>query len=193
MASLRPVFCNKSRIRPSGIHTVASESNEGIEAVQSLRSGLISHTGNTHTAHQTVLQEHCDFFDSDHGIIWPIDTYLGFHALGLNFLLCLLAVFLIHANISYPTSLSWIPDPFFRIWVARIHKDKYGSSSGTYDTDGRFVPQHFEDLFAKYAPEGQNGLSLDDVWKVLNDHLMNIACSIALNMESGEKIVVFGS
>ncbi|KAF9360835.1 hypothetical protein BGX34_007471 [Mortierella sp. NVP85] len=157
---------------------VPSEHTDGFPDPGTARANIAatpSHPGGTNKdnwaerhSHQTVLQQHCDFFDSDHdGIIWPIDTYFGFHALGFNFLLCLLAVFLIHANLAYPTSPSWIPDPFFRIWVARIHKDKHGSSSGTYDTEGRFVPQHFEDLFAKYAPEGQDGLSLDDVWKVL--------------------------
>lgn len=45
-------------------------------------------------AHQTVLQQHCDFFDRDHdGILWPQDTFIGFCALGLpsQFPLLLLA------------------------------------------------------------------------------------------------------
>jgi hypothetical protein len=33
--------------------------------------------------HQVVLQQHCDYFDTDHdGVIWPQDTYLGFRKLG---------------------------------------------------------------------------------------------------------------
>jgi len=28
--------------------------------------------------HQTVVQQHCDYFDTDHdGILWPYDTYIG--------------------------------------------------------------------------------------------------------------------
>jgi peroxygenase len=81
-------------------------------------------------------------------------------------LLSLLAVFIIHSNFSYPTLPTWIPDPFFRIYVHRIHKDKHGSDSGTYDTEGRFVPQKFEDMFAKYA-EGKDGLTIWDVSKLL--------------------------
>lgn len=118
--------------------------------------------------HQTVLQQHCDFFDRDHdGVIWPLDTFLGFHDLGFNILFCALAAFVINVNLSYPTAPTWFPDPFFRIYIARIHKDKHGSDSGTYDCEGRFVPQHFEDTFAKYAPEGQDGLTLEDIWRML--------------------------
>ncbi|KAF9985483.1 hypothetical protein BGZ65_010711 [Modicella reniformis] len=117
---------------------------------------------------QTVLQQHCEFFDSDHdGVIWPIDTYVGFRALGFNLLLSIVSVFIIHLNLAYPTSPTWIPDPFSRIWTARIHKSKHGSDTGTNDTEGRFMPQHFEDVFAKYVPEGQDGLTWDDVLKML--------------------------
>ncbi|KAF9082968.1 hypothetical protein BGX27_004333 [Mortierella sp. AM989] len=118
--------------------------------------------------HQTVLQQHCSFFDRDHdGVIWPMDTYIGFRSLGFNILLSLLAIFVIHLNFSYPTSPSWIPDPFFRIRISGIHKDKHGSDSGTYDTEGRFIPQHFEDIFTKYAPPGQDGLTFNDMCKML--------------------------
>ncbi|KAF9922934.1 hypothetical protein BGZ67_010188 [Mortierella alpina] len=120
------------------------------------------HTG------QTVLQQHCAFFDSDgDGIIWPRDTFCSFYALGFNVLLSCLAAVVIHSSLSYPTCPSWIPDPFFRIWIHRIHKAKHGSDTGMFDTEGRFVPQHFEDVFSKYAPEGQDGLTLGDVWRML--------------------------
>ncbi|KAF9555417.1 hypothetical protein EC968_008947, partial [Mortierella alpina] len=110
---------------------------------------------------KTVLQQHCAFFDSDQdGIIWPWDTFCGFYALGFNVFLSGLAVVVIHSNLSYPTCPSWLPDPFFRIWLQRIHKDRHGSDTGSFDTEGRFIPQHFEDVFSKYAPDGQDELSL---------------------------------
>ncbi|KAI1818509.1 Caleosin-domain-containing protein [Poronia punctata] len=116
---------------------------------------------------KTVLQQHCDFFDSDNdGVIWPQDTYRGFRAIGFGIFLSLLAVFIIHANFSYPTAPGWMPDPFFRVYTARIHKDKHGSDSGTYDTEGRFLPQKFEDVFAKYA-DGRDYLTLNDIWDLL--------------------------
>ncbi|KAI0120991.1 Caleosin related protein-domain-containing protein [Xylariales sp. AK1849] len=116
---------------------------------------------------KTVLQQHCEFFDFDHdGVIWPHDTFRGFYLLGFGAILSLLAVFIIHSNFSYPTSRSWIPDPFFRINLANVNKDKHGSDTGTYDTEGRFVPQKFEDIFAKYAG-GRDYLTLSDVQLLL--------------------------
>ncbi|KAL1606258.1 hypothetical protein SLS60_003660 [Paraconiothyrium brasiliense] len=114
-------------------------------------------------SHQTVLQQHCDFFDTDHdGIIWPQDTFWGFHKLGFGIILSLVAVFVIHANFSYPTLPTWLPDPFFRVYIVNIHKDKHGSDSGTYDHEGRFVPQKFMDIFEKYA-DGRDYVTLWDV------------------------------
>ncbi|KAI1392499.1 Caleosin-domain-containing protein [Hypoxylon trugodes] len=95
---------------------------------------------------KTVLQQHCEFFDFDHdGVIWPQDTFWGFHSVGFGIILSLVAVFIIHANFSYPTLSGWLPDPFFR---------------------GRFSPQHFEDMFAKYG-EGRDYLTIWDVFDLL--------------------------
>jgi peroxygenase len=75
-------------------------------------------------------------------------------------------VFIIHGNFSYPTVSGILPDPFFRVYLERVHKDKHGSDTGTYDTEGRFVPQNFENIFAKYAG-GRDYLTLWDVWDVM--------------------------
>lgn len=98
------------------------------------------------------------------GIIWPLDTFRGFRRLGFNLLLSALSMLIIHGNFSYPTVAGWLPDPFFRLYVARIHKDKHGSDTGAYDAEGRFQPQKFEDVFAKYAPGGRDYLTLGDIW-----------------------------
>ncbi|KAF5259619.1 hypothetical protein FOXYS1_9768 [Fusarium oxysporum] len=113
---------------------------------------------------QTVLQQHCDFFDKDHdGVIWPLDTFKGFYRLGYGIILSIISVLVIHGNFSYPTQSSLLPDPFFRIYIDNIHKDKHGSDTGTYDTEGRFIPQKFEDIFFKYA-EGRDYLTIWDGW-----------------------------
>lgn len=115
-------------------------------------------------SHQTVLQQHCDFIDTDDdGIIWPQDTLWGFHKLGFGIMLSVVAVFVIRSGFSYPTLPTWLPDPFLRIYIANIHKDKYGSDSGTYDHEGRFVPQKFEDMFEKYA----GGRGYMTIWDVI--------------------------
>ncbi|KAL1602284.1 hypothetical protein SLS59_004974 [Nothophoma quercina] len=102
--------------------------------------------------HQTVLQQHCEFFDRDRdGILWPSDTFVGFYNLGFGVILSAFALFIIHINFSYPTSSSWLPDPLFRINLVNIDRTKHGSDSDTYDSQGRFRPQQFEDIFSKYA------------------------------------------
>ena len=62
-------------------------------------------------------------------------------ALGFGFALSLLSMLLIHGNFSYVTGNSWIPDPFFRLYVENMYKAKHGSDSGTIDNEGRFIPQ----------------------------------------------------
>ncbi|KAL6829906.1 hypothetical protein THAR02_02850 [Trichoderma harzianum] len=128
-----------------------------------------SQAGNWAKEHQnqTVLQQHCDYFDRDKdGIIWPLDTFKGLHALGFNFLFCIIAVVVVHFAFSYPTVSGLLPDPFFRIYLKNIHKSKHGSDSGTYDNEGRFVPQKFEDMFSKYADD-KDYITVRDVFNML--------------------------
>lgn len=119
-------------------------------------------------AHQTVLQQHCEFFDPDNdGVIWPLDTYNSFRKLGFGIFLSVLSTFIINGNFAYATQSSWIPDLRFPIYLKNIHKDKHGSDSGTYDHEGRFVPQHFEEIFVKYAG-GKDYLTASDLFNLWN-------------------------
>lgn len=115
------------------------------------------------------MQQHVEYWDRDHdGIIWPQDTYIGCRAYGWNTALSLVATAFINIGLSYPTVPGWLPDPFFRIHVARLYKAKHGSDSMTYDNEGRFKPQNFEDVFAKYDRGDKGGLSFGDLmdfWK----------------------------
>ncbi|KAI0789177.1 Caleosin related protein-domain-containing protein [Abortiporus biennis] len=107
---------------------------------------------------QTVLQQHVDFFDlNKDGIITPVETFLGFHAIGWSILTAILATFIIHSGFSYTTQNTWIPDPLFRIKISNIHRAKHGSDTGTYDSEGRYIPQKFEDFFSKYGERYPNG------------------------------------
>ncbi|KAN0085948.1 Caleosin related domain containing protein [Tylopilus felleus] len=109
----------------------------------------------------SVMQQHCVYWDRDRdGIIWPIDTWRGFRDLGFNLLFCLLATIVIHAALSLPTRLaiSYVPDPFLRIYIETIHADKHGSDSGAFDTEGRFVACKFEDMWSKYSATNPKGM-----------------------------------
>ncbi|KAK3345990.1 Caleosin related protein-domain-containing protein [Lasiosphaeria hispida] len=119
----------------------------------------------------TVLQQHVLFWDRDmDGAIYPLDTYRGFRDLGFSILFSLLSMFIINVNFSYPTRLAlggYLPDPLFRVYVGGVHKAKHGSDSGTYDHEGRFVPQAFEDMFSKWDADRKGALSFVELWRMI--------------------------
>lgn len=110
------------------------------------------------------------FWDRDRdGVIWPQDTFIGFYELGFNLFFSFLATLVINLNFSYPTRLgvSYIPDPYFRLYLPSMHKAKHGSDSGTYDKEGRFVPQAFEDMFSKWDRGDKGALSAGELWDMI--------------------------
>ncbi|PRW45357.1 caleosin domain containing [Chlorella sorokiniana] len=112
----------------------------------------------------TVLQQHVAFWDRDsNGLITPADVYVGFRRLGFNVFLSGIAPLIINGTFSWWTQSSWIPDPLMRIQMGNIHRGKHGSDSEVYDTEGRFVPQKFEEIFSKYDKGNKGGLTLQEV------------------------------
>lgn len=115
-------------------------------------------------SNESVVQQHIAYFDrSKTGVISPLDTFISVRQWGWNILLSLFAAGIIHFGLSYPTCPSWLPDPYFRIWSARIHKSAHGSDSLSYDNEGRFRPQMFEEIFSKYDEGEKGGLSVGDL------------------------------
>ena len=113
------------------------------------------------------MQQHADYWDPDlDGVIWPTDVYDGFRAWGWSIPLSLYAVFLINGFLSYPTNPSILPDPFFRIYIPRMHKNRHGSDSQAWDNEGRFRPQQFEELWTKYDKDNKGGFTLWDLWNM---------------------------
>ncbi|KAL4813810.1 Caleosin related protein-domain-containing protein [Aspergillus spinulosporus] len=119
----------------------------------------------------TPMQQHILFWDRDRdGQIYPYDTYRGFRDLGFNILFSFLAMLVINLNFSYPTRLahSFLPDSRFRVYVDSIYKAKHGSDSGSFDAEGCFVPQHFEDMFAKYDGDQDGALTIGELFKMMH-------------------------
>ncbi|KAL4868384.1 hypothetical protein BDV12DRAFT_102878 [Aspergillus spectabilis] len=119
----------------------------------------------------TPMQQHILFWDRDRdGQIYPYDTYIGFRDLGFNILFSFLAMLIINLNFSYPTRLahSYLPDPRFRVYVDSIYKAKHGSDSGTFDPEGRFVPQAFADMFSKYDKDHDGALTFWELFDMMH-------------------------
>lgn len=139
-----------------------------------------------------MLHQHCAFWDSDgDGIIWPLDTYRGFRAIGFNIPFSVLSMFVIHCTFSYPTCSSILPDPCFRIYLDKVYKCKHGSDTGTYDNEGRFIPQKFEDFFSKYGQaNGGEGLTSNDIWNGIKGQRL-IMDPVGWGCEMAECILFF--
>ncbi|RUS22340.1 caleosin domain protein [Endogone sp. FLAS-F59071] len=141
---------------PRASEAVSKEMPHGTENYEKVKDG------------RTVLQQHVSFFDHDgDGIITPWDTFVGFRELGFNILFSFGAMVVIHLAFSWISQDYWFPNPFFWIYTKNIHRGKHGSDSGTYDHEGRFVPEEFESIFSKYAKKDPAGQTIT-AWELLN-------------------------
>ncbi|KAI8846557.1 caleosin [Chytridium lagenaria] len=114
---------------------------------------------------KSVLQQHIQFFDRNRdGIIFPHETFAGFRALGWGLYFSFIFTCFINGTMSYATLDSWIPDLRFPIYVKNAHKCKHGSDSEVYDTEGRFVPEKFEELFSKFDKDNKKALTFWELW-----------------------------
>ncbi|KAA8529015.1 hypothetical protein F0562_033497 [Nyssa sinensis] len=72
----------------------------------------------------------------------------------------------------------------FPIEVKNIQKAEHGSDSGVYDTEGRFVPSKFEEIFGKHARTNSEVLTSDEFMGMLKanrvpkDYKLRMACKL---------------
>jgi peroxygenase len=161
-----------SASRPSPNPTTVSQQSASTPSTSTLANGspnptaVLDPTTQSQTKQLTALQQHVLFWDRDNdGIIYPMDVYNGFRALGFSVIFSI-GSFLIPFFFSYATTIahSYIPDPRYRIYVSSIHKAKHGSDTGIYDVDGHFEAARFDAMFARYDTTNSGGLSAGELW-----------------------------
>ncbi|KAF0932547.1 hypothetical protein E2562_010430 [Oryza meyeriana var. granulata] len=122
----------------------------------------------TGSAGMTALQKHAAFFDRDNdGIVSLSETYDGLRALGLGTGLSSLSAAFINGALSPKTRPDNATSPRLSIYIENIHKGIHGSDSGTYDSEGRFVAEKFEEIFTKHAKTVPDALTSDEIDELL--------------------------
>ncbi|XP_061349628.1 probable peroxygenase 5 isoform X1 [Gastrolobium bilobum] len=118
--------------------------------------------------HENVLQKHAAFFDlNKDGVIYPWETYKGLREIGSGVLLSTGVALFINLGLSQSTRPGKFPSLLFPIEVKNIQLAKHGSDTGVYDTEGRFVPSKFEEIFTKHAHTHPNALTYDELKEML--------------------------
>ncbi|XP_024030698.1 probable peroxygenase 4 [Morus notabilis] len=122
-------------------------------------------------SNEFVLQKHAAFFDRNHdGVVYPWETFKGFRAIGSGIPLSSLAALFINIGLSGKTRPEKCPNLLFPIEIRNIHRGKHGSDTGAYDSEGRFVPSKFEEIFKKHALTHSNALTSEEVSLLLKSN-----------------------
>ncbi|KAE8687368.1 putative peroxygenase 5 [Hibiscus syriacus] len=124
--------------------------------------------GTAMAADQSPLQKHVEFFDRNHdGLVYPWETFKGLRAIGAGYLLSIAGAAFINLSLSGKTRPGKFPSLLFPIEIKNMHLGIHGSDTGVYDSEGRFVPSKFEEIFNKYAGTHANALTSDELTAML--------------------------
>ncbi|PON33845.1 Caleosin-related [Parasponia andersonii] len=92
---------------------------------------------------------------------------IGFRAIGCGIALSAVAAIFIDIGLSISTRPGKFPNLLFPIEIKNMHLGKHGSDSGSSDTEGRFVPEKFEEMFRKHAHSYPDALTSDELNELL--------------------------
>ena len=130
---------------------------------------------------RTALQKHVAFFDrADDGMITWNDTYEGCRALGFSASKSAALATAINAGLGTSTG-----GTTFTINVDNIHKGKHDSDSDIYDENGNYVQKKFDELFARFDTDGDNGISEDEFAVLYTRNYESAAGSVISRFEFG--------
>jgi peroxygenase len=57
--------------------------------------------------------------------------------------------------------------------LEKVHRTKHGSDTEVYDTEGRFLPAKFEEIFNKYATTRPDAMTYEEIIR-MTDALRNV-------------------
>ncbi|KAG8997416.1 hypothetical protein FRB90_012511 [Tulasnella sp. 427] len=121
----------------------------------------------------TDLQKHVAAFDRDgDGLITVADTCWALQKIGVSWIGAVIGCIVVHLFSSYVTQESWLPDPWFRIRIAGVHRIMHASSAGTFRQRGILDPVTFDSLFEMYGNPSEQTMTLQQVltmWKNSRD------------------------
>lgn len=66
---------------------------------------------------------------------------------------------------------SWLPDPFFRLYIKNMHRAKHGSDSEVYTKTGEYDNARFEETFRMYTKPPHTHIHWTEVLRMLHGNM----------------------
>ncbi|CAN1244570.1 Probable peroxygenase 4 [Linum perenne] len=133
---------------------VAEEINNNMASASTTNDKQLSAVGKLEIEGKgdNVLQRHAMFFDRNKdGVIYPWETFQGLRAIGAGILLSAGGAVFINLGLSGKTRPGKFPSPLFPIEI-------------------KFVPEKFEEIFAKHAKTNRHALTSEELGEMLKSN-----------------------